>query len=748
MEKQVIGFSDVGRGDLLLAGGKGANLGEMVRSGIPIPPGFIVTTESYFHFLRESNLTERISSALAGLDPDNSDQLHEVSSQIKSWISEARMPEDISKKIASAYESQGGLVAVRSSATAEDLGTASFAGQQQTFLNVQGTDQVIQAVQQCWASLFEPRAIFYRAQRNIDHLSTGIAIVVQRMVQSDTSGVMFTIDPVTGAKRIMIEAVYGLGESIVSGNVTPDMYLVDRLDFTILHKEIATQTTQLVRDTKQGNFEGANIEVAVPEGKQNMYKISDEDIVKLAKIGRRIEKHYKAPQDIEWAMENGKLYVVQARPITTTESVKAKAETEEVINAPFLLNGSPASPGIGAGPVKIITDASETGKLEKGEVLVAEMTNPDYVPAMKRSSAIVTEHGGRTCHAAIVSRELGIPCVVGAEKATTILKDGQGITVDGSSGNVYEGITTHKKKGPSLSSRGATIKTRTKLYVNCAEPDMAEDIAARNVDGVGLLRAEFMIAQIGMHPSFLIREGREEEFIDQLADGLMRFAKAFNPRPVVYRTTDFKTNEYRNLMGGKEFEEPEENPMLGYRGCSRYVSAIESFKLELAAIRKVRREYKNLWVMLPFVRTVSELLSTKNVMAESGLISSDDFKIWMMAEIPSNVFIIDQFIDAGIDGVSIGSNDLTQLILGLDRDNSKVADIFDELDDSVLVALERIIKATTSRGLTCSICGQAPSFYPELTERLVRWGITSISINPDMIEQTREIIADVENSGG
>ncbi|MFP3975167.1 MAG: phosphoenolpyruvate synthase [Dehalococcoidia bacterium] len=746
MEKQVVGFSDVGKGDLLLVGGKGANLGEMVRSGIPVPPGFIVTTESFFRFMEESSLKEKINSVLSNLDPNDSDRLYEVASQVKKWISEAKMPEDISQKIANAYERQAGLVAVRSSATAEDLGTASFAGQQRTFLNVEGTQQVIQAVQECWASLFEPRAIFYRAEQNIDHLSVGIAVPVQRMVQSNTSGVMFTIDPVTGTKRIMIEAVYGLGESIVSGNVTPDMYLVDRIDFTILHKETATQEWQLVKDTNQGHFEDANIEMAVPKEKQSEQKISDDIIVALAKIGRRIEKHYKAPQDIEWAMENGKLYVVQTRPITTTDSVKAKTDTEEVINSPLLLSGSPASPGIGSGHVKIISDVSETGKLNKGEVLVAEMTNPDYVPAMKRASAIVTERGGRTCHAAIVSRELGVPCVVGAEKATTALKDGQGITVDGSSGNVYEGIRKPKKKGASTTSRGSKVKTKTKLYVNCAEPELAEDVAARNVDGIGLLRAEFMIAQIGMHPSFLLREGREEEFIDQLAEGLMLFAKAFNPRPVVYRTTDFKTNEYRNLMGGKEFEDIEENPMIGYRGCSRYVSRIESFKLELAAIRKVRREYKNLWVMLPFVRTVSELISTKNILGEAGMISSDDFKIWMMAEIPSNVFLIDQFVDAGIDGVSIGSNDLTQLVLGVDRDNSRIADIFDELDDAVLMAVERIVRATTARGLTCSICGQAPSFYPELTERLVRWGITSISVNADMIEQTREIIADVENS--
>ena len=373
------------------------------------------------------------------------------------------------------------------------------------------------------------------------------------------------------------------------------------------------------------------------------------------------------------------------------------------------------------------------------------MTTPDFVPAMRRASAIVTDRGGSTCHAAIVSRELGVPCVVGTGNATVTLKDGQGITVDGSNGNVYEGIVVTKKKASAPTvSRGAKIKTKTKVYVNLAEPELAESVAARNVDGVGLLRAEFMLADIGTHPNYLIREGRGKEFVDQLAQGIATFAKAFNPRSVVYRTTDFKTNEYRNLKGGEEFEEIEANPMIGYRGCSRYVRDIEAFHLEMEAIRQVRKDYKNLWIMLPFVRTVSELVRTKNVLAEQGLVSSKDLKLWMMAEVPSNVFLLDQFLDAGIDGISIGSNDLTQLILGIDRDNSKLADDFDEQNEAVLLALEKLIRTTTQRGVTCSICGQAPSSHPELTEKLVRWGITSVSVNPDAIEKTREIIADVE----
>lgn len=747
MEKAIVGFSDVGKDDISLVGGKGANLGEMTTAGIPVPPGFIVTTESYFHFLATSKLEEEIKRALSTLDPNDSNRLQNVASEIKRWISEAPMPPEISQKIANAYERLEGLVAVRSSATAEDLPEASFAGQQRTFLNIQGSEAVIHAVQECWASLFEPRAIFYRAQQGVDHLKVGIAVPVQRMVQSKSSGIIFTVDPVSNDEVIMIESVFGLGEAIVSGEITPDMYLVDKDEFTIRKKEIATQSWQLVRNTRKKNHaEDTNTRVAVGKTLQSKQKITNAEIVALSRIAMRIEKHYKSPQDIEWAKEDGKLYIVQTRPITTLKGSKEEAQTEEVVHAPLLLTGSPASPGIGAGPVKIIRDVSDLGDLKDWEVLVAEMTTPDFVPAMKRASAIVTDRGGRTCHAAIVSRELGVPSVVGTEHATRTLKDGQGITVDGSNGKVYEGlVTTRKKKKPAVNEvRGAKLQTRTKVYVNLAEPELAETIAARNVDGVGLLRAEFMIAEIGKHPNYLISQGRGEEFVNQLAKGITTFAKAFNPRPVIYRSTDFKTNEYRNLEGGEEYEEVEDNPMIGYRGCSRYVRDVEAFKLEIEAIKRVRKNYKNLNIMLPFVRTVGELVRTKNLLAEQGLVQSKDLKIWMMAEIPSNVFLIDQFIDAGIDGISIGSNDLTQLVLGIDRDSSKLADDFDERDEAVLVAFKKLIQTAAKKKVTCSICGQAPSFYPELTEKLVRWGITSVSVNPDAIERTREIIADVE----
>jgi pyruvate,water dikinase len=418
------------------------------------------------------------------------------------------------------------------------------------------------------------------------------------------------------------------------------------------------------------------------------------------------------------------------------------AEVRPEITAPILLSGAAASPGIAVGPVKLVPDASQIDKVKDGDILVSEMTTPDFVPAMKRAAAIVTDRGGRTAHAAIVSRELGIPCIVGTGQATATLKDGQVITVDGFNGKVYDGKIEIAVEAETQAR--VKIKTRTKLLVNLAQPELVDRVADRDVDGIGLLRAEFMIAQIGEHPSYMISQNRGNEFVDKLAQGLTAFAKAFHPRQVVYRTNDFKTNEYRALKGGEKYEETEENPMLGYRGASRYITDIDTFKLEIEAIKKVREQYKNLWVMIPFVRTVNELAQTLRIMEAEGLKRSQDFKIWMMVEVPSNIILLEKFITAGIDGISIGSNDLTQLTLGIDRDSAKLADTFDERDEAVMLSLERAIKVAKSMGVTSSICGQAPSVYPELTEKLVEWGITSVSVSPDMIDQTREIIAGVE----
>ncbi|MCH7553866.1 MAG: phosphoenolpyruvate synthase, partial [Chloroflexi bacterium] len=440
--------------------------------------------------------------------------------------------------------------------------------------------------------------------------------------------------------------------------------------------------------------------------------------------------------------EGGKLYILQTRPVTTLKRAASTAKLDRV-DAPVLVTGACASPGVGSGNVIVVHNLDELELVQKGDILVTEMTTPDFVPAMKRVSAIVTDKGGRTCHAAIISRELGVPCIVGTENATRALTTGMEITVDAGAGKVYEGIVNIRVTAEATESRFK--KTQTKVYVNLADPDLAERVAAMNVDGVGLLRAEFIAALSGKHPNYLLDQGRGHEYTDILAKGIMAFTKAFYPRPVVYRCTDFKTNEYRNLEGGKQYEEEEENPMIGYRGCSRYIADPKVFALETAALRRVQEQYDNLNIMIPFVRTPDELAQVKQLLADQGVAPG---KLWMMVEVPSTAIILDQFLDVGIDGVSIGSNDLTQLILGVDRDNSKYADLFDERNDAVLWCLQRIIETAKRRGVTVSICGQAPSFYPDLTAKLVDWGITSVSVSPDMIVRTRDIIGDLETERG
>lgn len=775
--KFVVWFNEVGKEDIPLVGGKGANLGEMTQFGIPVPPGFIVTAKAYWHFIEFNKLKPKIEKIFSGLDIFDPLSLARNANAIKRLIYQAKIPKDIAEQIIKSYLELGffddaghkhknvikklkaaisePLVAVRSSATAEDLPTASFAGQQATFLNIHGEANVVEKVRECWASLFEPRAIFYRQEHNFDHFKVGIAVPVQRMIQSQNSGVMFTIDPVTSdKKKITIEAIYGLGELIVQGTQTPDHYEISKDSNEITKNEPAKQTQMLKK------INGKTVEVAVPRNQQEKQKITDGQIKEIARLGEKIEKHYFFPQDIEWAIEDGKIFIVQTRPITTiqgSQTDEQKSEGRSLESALHKLKplfvGSPASPGIATGPVRLIKSAREISKVLSGEVLVAPQTNPDFVPAMKKAVAIVTDMGGRTSHAAIVSRELGIPCVVGSEKATKVLKNGEVVTVNGGTGEIFKGgvIISGKRptliaKMPSIAVPTAVVKTATKLYVNLAEPEEVEKVAEMNIDGVGLLRAEFMMAQIGIHPKKIIQDRKQKMFVNKMSSNLAIFCEHFHDKPVVYRASDFKTNEYRNLIGGKAFEPEESNPMLGYRGCARYISDPASFELELEVIKQVRNKYgyKNLWLMLPFVRTPWELREVKRIIAAAGLVRSPSFKLWMMVEIPSNVILLEEFIKIGIDGVSIGSNDLTMLILGTDRDNSEVANRFNEQDEAVLWALERVIKTCHKQNITASICGQAPSDFPALVEKLVSWGITSISVNHDAINRTREIIYEAE----
>ncbi len=743
----ILWFKQVDKDDIPYVGGKGANLGEMVRAGFPVPNGFVITSHSYFHLIKSNNLTTKINHLLGTINFNNQDSLQQVSKHIKKLIIDAEIDQDLIDEIFRSYRRLGDtlkdpLVAVRSSATAEDLPGASFAGQQETYLNVHGEANLLLKVKHAWASLFEPRAIFYRHEQKFDHFRVGIALVVQKMVASDRSGIMFTIDPVTNDKsKVVIEAIYGLGEMIVQGQVTPDHYEVDKATMKILQKVMATQDKQLVKAKVD------NKEIHIPEKEGKKQKITDNNILDLAVLGKKLEQHYYFPQDIEWAIEKNKIFIVQTRPITTITTKKAPSHDRETASLPLILQGAPASPGLASGPVRLVHGLSDIGKVLPGDVMVADQTNPDFVPAMKKAVAIVTNKGGRTSHAAIVSRELGIPAVVGTERATELLRPGMIVTVNGAKGEIYKGGLS-KTAGP-LEEQVITpdhIRTATKVYVNLAQPELAEKVAAQHVDGIGLLRAEFIMADIGTHPKKLIHDGKSKLFIDKLSEALETFCKAFYPRPVIYRASDFKTNEYRGLIGGKEYEPVEPNPMLGYRGAFRYMHDPKVFELELEAIKRVRNDknLKNLSLMVPFVRTVHELKEVKKILTHNGLHRSPSFKLWMMVEIPSNVILLDKFIETGIDGISIGSNDLTMLILGTDRDNSEVAKEYDEMNDAVLWALEHAIKTAHKYKITASICGQAPSMYPDLVEKLVRWGVTSVSVSPDVITSVRQTIADYE----
>lgn len=745
-KKYVVWFKDIDKGDGETVGGKGANLGEMTRAGFPVPNGFVVSVNAYRSFLEAAHIRGKIEDALHGLDVSDSQALDKAAVKVQNIIIRSDFPKEISDDIINAYFTLSGsqtkhaIVAVRSSATAEDLPGASFAGQQATFLNVRGEANLIEKVKEAWASLFTARAIFYRQTNKFDHFKVGIAVPVQKMVESEKSGIMFSINPVTNDKgRVTIEAIFGLGEMIVQGAVTPDHYEVDKKSMDVVVRETHVQE-KIMEKKGDGNIEHA---LTVKEGGKP--KLTDKEIIALAEISKNLEKHYFFPQDSEWAIEDGNVYIVQTRPITTIG--KEAAKPQAMVHAEVFAKGDPASPGMASGPVRILTSAKEIHKLVAGDILVAEQTNPDFVPAMKKAIAIITERGGRTSHAAIVSRELGIPAVVGSKDILKSVKDGMVLTVNGTTGEIYKGSVV-PKEGPATKHvvNKEHQKTATHVYVNCAEPTRAEAVSNMNADGIGLLRAEFMIADIGTHPKKLIKDHKEHIFIDTLAEKLAIFCKAFDGKPVVYRTTDFKTNEYRNLKGGQEFEPEEPNPMLGFRGAARYVLDARVFEMELAAIKKVRNDMKhtNLHMMIPFVRTPKELMDVKKIIAANGMTRSPSFKLWLMCEIPTNVIRLNDFLDVGIDGVSIGSNDLTMLILGTDRDNSEVAHDFSEMDPSVLWAFEHIVKTCVKRGVTCSMCGQAPSDYPELVEKLVKWGITSVSVNPDAIDHVRETVYEAE----
>lgn len=762
-------FEQMERGDVAIVGGKSSSLGEMTsKTDVPVPYGFATTAYAYRYFIEKSGLKEKMQAILADLtDVENSAQLRDVSARLREAIMAEEMPADLSASIAVAYEELGKkvgeaepYVAVRSSATAEDLPDASFAGQQDTYLNVKGAENIIAKVKECYASCFTDRAVYYREKQGFDHIEVALSAVIQMMVFSKAAGVMFTVNVATGDdSNILIEGAFGLGEYVVQGTVTPDNYTVSKAENKIIDRCVNEQDVMLVR--KEG---GDCEEQPVPEELRNVQTLTNEQILELAGYAKKIEAHYGCYMDMEWGIDarNNKIWILQARPETVwsrrnKDKKPAQAETKAVAtDRKVIVKGLPASPGLVSGRTHVILDPSHIDEFKEGEILVTEMTAPDWVPAMKKAKAIVTDSGGMTCHASIVSRELGIPCIVGTksrgEAATTTVPDGIDVTVDATHGVVYEGILEEKKPEAQAQAVAPVAEyfppTGTKIYMNLGDPDLAEKYSALPCDGIGLMREEFIwTTYIHEHPLYLIKTGHPEKVVDQLAEGIRQVCQAMAPRPVTLRFSDFKSSEYRDLKGGDEFEPYEPSALLGWRGASRYYDPkyVEAFKLECQAVRKVREEFglKNLNVMIPFCRNVEEAEKVTAIMAGEGLVRGKDFKVWLMAEIPSNIILADQF-NKFVDGYSIGSNDLTMLILGCDRDNDTVSHIYDERNLAVRRAIRHLIEVAHKDGKTVSICGQAPSVYPEFCEFLIKSGIDSMSVNPDTVKFTKKLAAQIE----
>ncbi len=744
-------FADLRVSDVDYAGGKGANLGELTAAGLPVPPGFVVGAPSYAAFCEETGLRARLDELLGEIDVEDTAALATAAEQARALFDETPMPAWLEAGIRDALAEllagdENAPVAVRSSATGEDTAAASFAGMNETYLNMIGADAVVDAVRRCWRSLFGARTVYYRGQRGLAQAGMDIAVVVQRQIASTRAGVMFTVNPASGARgELVIEGAFGLGESVVSGSVSPDRYVVDKATLAIRAREVHHK--ELIIEPLP---EGGTRTRELSESEALRPVLSDDEVVALARAGRTMEEHYGSPQDTEWAFDAaGGLFVLQSRPVTTLHDAAAPEAPALEHDGAVLLHGLGGAPGSASGAVRVLATLSDADRLGDGDVLVTHMTAPDWVPLMRRSAAIVTDSGGMTCHAAIVSRELGIPCVVGTGEATRKLRDGEIVTVDATNGVVLEGARVERPAAapPAGTAAPARPVTGTQILVNLSEPSQVQHAAALDADGVGLLRAELMVLEAlqGEHPRKLLEEGRGDAFVAAMAEGLTAFATAFSPRPVTYRTIDFRTNEFRGLSGGDRFEPEEANPMIGYRGALRYTQEPDVFALELAALRRVWDEgHQNLHVMLPFVRTTRELRRCRELIAESGLLTRPGFELWVMAEVPSVLFNLAEYAALGIAGISVGSNDLTQLLLGADRDNEVLAQTFDERDPAVVAYLRELIPRARELGLRTSICGQAPSVHPEYADLLVRAGIDCISVNMDVVDRTRALVAAAE----
>ncbi|PRA54173.1 MULTISPECIES: phosphoenolpyruvate synthase [Pseudomonas] len=790
MVEYVVSLDKLGKHDVEHVGGKNASLGEMISNlagaGVSVPGGFATTAQAYRDFLELSGLNQQIHDALDALDVDDVNALAKTGAQIRQWIMEAEFPEKLNAEIRTAFATLSAgnpdvAVAVRSSATAEDLPDASFAGQQETFLNIRGVENVIRAAKEVFASLFNDRAISYRVHQGFDHKLVALSAGVQRMVRSETgtAGVMFTLDTESGFRDVVfITGAYGLGETVVQGAVNPDEFYVHKGTLAagrpaILRRNLGSKAIKMIYgdEAKAGRSVKT---VDVDKAERARFCLTDAEVSELAKQAMIIEKHYQCPMDIEWAKDgdDGKLYIVQARPETVKSRTQANVMERYLLKetGTVLVEGRAIGQRIGAGKVRIIKDVSEMDKVQPGDVLVSDMTDPDWEPVMKRASAIVTNRGGRTCHAAIIARELGIPAVVGCGNATQLLKDGQGVTVscaEGDTGFIFEGELGFDVKKNSVD---AMPELPFKIMMNVGNPDRAFDFAQLPNAGVGLARLEFIINRmIGVHPKALlnydglpadIKESVDKRiagyddpvgfYVEKLVEGISTLAAAFYPKKVIVRLSDFKSNEYANLIGGKLYEPEEENPMLGFRGASRYISEAfrDCFELECRALKRVRNEMglTNVEIMVPFVRTLGEASQVIDLLAENGLARGENgLRIIMMCELPSNAILAEEFLEF-FDGFSIGSNDLTQLTLGLDRDSGIIAHLFDERNPAVKKLLANAIAACNKAGKYIGICGQGPSDHPDLAKWLMEQGIESVSLNPDSVLETWFFLAEGQAS--
>ncbi|CVK31894.1 putative phosphoenolpyruvate synthase [Methanoculleus bourgensis] len=742
----VLWLEEIKKEDIISVGGKGASLGEMTSLGLPVPKAFVVTAQAFRRFLVETGIEDTLFRKLERLDVDDNGALESVSREVQDIVLSVEIPDQIREAIIDAYArmgENGEVVAVRSSATAEDLPEASFAGQQETFLNVLGNDDLLDAVQRCWASLYGARAIYYRAKQGFDDRGVNIAVVVQELIRSEKSGVMFTSHPVTGEPLTIVEGSWGLGEAVVSGSVSPDNYVFDLRSERVVDRLIAEKEIMIVPEGENGT----KVVKLTPE-QRTAPVLSDEEVARLATLGKIAEEHYGVPQDVEWAIVGDEIFILQSRPITTIrrpEIPRAGAEPAPEPAAALgvvLLEGQGASPGIASGRVVIVRDVRDTSTIKDGDILVTKMTNPDMVPAMRRVKAIVTDEGGMTCHAAIVSRELGTPAVVGTKKATKILQDGQVITVDGEKGTIYEGaVEAPAPAAPAAVAVAAPapVITGTLVKVNVSLPEAAKRAAATGADGVGLLRIEHLILGLNKTPGWYVEHGEEEKFISELYSGIKTVLDAFPGKPVWVRTLDAPTDEFRNMEGG-EVEPVEHNPMLGWRGIRRDLRSPEQFRMQVEAFKRLwAAGYSNLGVMFPLVNHPAEFVQARAMMKEWG-VNVENVTLGVMIEVPSSAILIEDFIRAGIKFASFGTNDLIQYTLAIDRNNEHVADMYEPEHPAVLRLIDHAIKACREHGVECSICGQAGS-DPDMVAWLVGHGITSVSANIDAVPRIREAVA-------